>query len=78
VHNQPSCHEDNENLCLTIDSVRGLLLLHQGDNVQLQESGEWFESSSTLRVCSLTNLTLRFLCWYRAIITDDRILSVGH
>ena len=37
MHNQPSCHEDNENLCLTIDSVRGLLLLHQGDNVQLQE-----------------------------------------
>lgn len=39
-HNQPSCHEDNENLYLALDFARGLLLRHQGDNGQLQERGE--------------------------------------
>lgn len=40
LHNQPSCHEDNENLYLTTDSVHGLPLLCQGDSVQLQENVE--------------------------------------
>lgn len=63
LHNQPSCHEGNENLYLTIDSVHGLPLLYQGDSVQLQENVE-----SGLRALHITQdvhsharLTLTFL-----------------
>lgn len=50
LHNQPSCHEGNENLYLTIDSVHGLPLLYQGDSAQLQENVE-----SDLRVLHITH-----------------------
>lgn len=63
LHNQPSCHEGNESLYLTIDSVHGLPLLHQGDSAQLQENVE-----SDLTVLCITHgvhshasLTLIFL-----------------